>query len=85
MKLFLVIYFSIIFICLSCKKYPLYSGPNPRNDLIRKFSLKNVDKWITSVDKLNLDKVVDNVIVYNISNIKSVSTKLKEKVKYNNK
>jgi hypothetical protein len=48
--------------------------------LIRKFSLRNIDKWITSVDKLNLDKVVDKVIVDNISNIRTVATKLKEKV-----
>jgi len=57
-----------------------YGGADPRNDLIRGFSLKNLQKWLKGVKGVNLNKVTDNVIIGNIQEIRTLSIALQQNI-----
>jgi len=57
-----------------------WGPPDARNDLIRQFSLKRLEKWLKGVKGVNLNKVTDNVIIGNLNELRTISIALQQHV-----
>jgi len=57
-----------------------WGPPDARNDLIRQFSLKRLEKWLKGVKGVNLNKVTDNVIIGNLNELRTMSIALQQHI-----